>query len=144
MTPLISTRLAAASPRPESASIAGSRPLANSLGPSLSLTSLSLTSLSLISLSLTSLSAPSLLGPVPLDGGPPSFLDSNPSDPMTPDPTPNTRPSMPIHDAATRIFESKDNTPARDGCKKNKFVRSYKQPCAAANQFHSNSGSIPP
>src|ERR1700692_2058060 len=112
MTPLISTRLAAASPRPESASIAGSRstPAENSLEPS-------------------------LLGPVALDGAPPSFLDSKPSDPMTPDPTQNTRPSMPIHDAATRIFRIEDNTPASVVHKKNKFAASYEQPCVVANQL---------
>jgi hypothetical protein len=42
---------------------------------------------------------------------------------------------MTIHDAATRISESKDNTPASGGYKKNKFVGSYEQSCAAANQF---------
>src|SRR6266481_267657 len=110
MTPLISTRLAALSPRPDNASIAGSRsaPTEYSL-------------------------CPSLFGP-PL-GGPPSFLDSKPSDPMTPDPTQNTRPSMPIHDAATRIFRIKDNTPASVVHKKNKFAASYEQPCVPANQF---------
>src|ERR1700730_17664023 len=104
MAPLISTRLAAASPRPESASIAGSRstPAENSLEPSLP-------------------------GPVKPDGAPPSFLDSKPSDPMTPHPTQNTRPSMPHHDAATRIFRIKDNTPALDAHIKNKFVGGYEQ-----------------
>src|SRR6266702_2851887 len=65
MVPAISTRFAALSPKPESASIAGSRaePEENSCGP------------------------PPLFGPAPPSGGPPSFLDSNPSDPMTPDPT---------------------------------------------------------
>src|SRR4051794_17634101 len=99
MTPLISTRLAAASPRPAKASTAASRSAPeNSFGPSLE-------------------------GPVPLGAAPPAFLDSNPSDPMTPDPTPhlrpaifrdsagNTRPSMTIHDDATRILRIKDNTP---------------------------------
>src|SRR5262249_40113802 len=63
MTPLISTRLVL-SPMP-SASIIGSRPgaPANSSGPSLR------------------------LGPVTPDDKAPNFLDSNPSDPMTPDPT---------------------------------------------------------
>src|SRR5580704_14595443 len=88
MTPEISTRLAAVSPRPDSASSAGSRALENSPGPS-------------------------LFDPAPPGGEPPSFLDSNPSDPMTPDPTHRlrpvihsdgacTRPSMTIHDDATR------------------------------------------
>src|SRR6202035_3770781 len=95
MTPEISTRLAALSPRPEIASIAGSRsaPPENSPGPS-------------------------RFGPDP-PGGPPSFLDSNPSDPMTPDPTHhlrpvitnngagNTRPSHDDHDDATRISRIK-------------------------------------
>src|SRR5882672_5923511 len=110
MTPLISTRLAALSPRPDNASIAGSRsaPTEYSL-------------------------CPSLFGP-PL-GGPPSFLDSKPSDPMTPDPTQNTRPSMPIHDAATRIFRTEDNTLASDAHIKNKIVANYKQPCVVANQL---------
>src|SRR5471030_2449507 len=99
MTPEISTRLAAVSPRPEIASIAGSRsaPAANSPGPI-------------------------LFGTDP-PGGPPSFLDSNPSDPMTPDPTHhlrpaflddgagNTRPSMMIHDDATRISNQKITLP---------------------------------
>src|SRR6266496_6377188 len=98
MTPEISTRLAAASPRPDSASIAGSRsaPAENSLGPS-------------------------LFCPVPPDGGPPSFLDSNPSDPMTPDPThsnavhcrcrgPEHAPYHDHHDNAARISRIKDNT----------------------------------
>src|SRR5580704_12771773 len=99
MTPEISTRLAA-SPRPESTSSAGSRsaPPENSPGPS-------------------------MFFPVPLDG-PPSFLDSKPSDPMTPDLTHHlrprhlkrrrrlTRPSMTFHDDTTRISRIKDNTPA--------------------------------
>src|ERR1700722_4097755 len=101
MTPEISTRLAAVSPRPDSASRAGSRALENSPGPS-------------------------LFDPAPPGGEPPSFLDSNPSDPMTPDPTHHlwpvvssdgtcTRPSMTIHDDITReSLESKDNTP---GCR---------------------------
>src|SRR4029453_19548990 len=61
MTPDISTRLAAASPSPENASTAGSRcaPAVYSPGPS-------------------------LFCSVPPDGGPPSFLDPNSSDPMTP------------------------------------------------------------
>src|SRR4051794_9762143 len=100
MTPLISTRLVAASPRPAKASTAASRSAPeNSFGPSLE-------------------------GPAPLGGAPPGFLDSNPSDPMTPDPTPhlrrchlsrqrrNTRPSMTIHDDAPRILQIKDNPPA--------------------------------
>src|SRR5437868_3774080 len=95
MTPLISTRLAAASPRPANASPAASRSAPeNSFGPSLE-------------------------GPAALGAAPPGFLDSNPSDPMTPDPTRhlsacyllrqrrNTRPSMIIHDDATRILRIK-------------------------------------
>src|SRR5712664_2609669 len=111
MTPLISTRFAALSPRPDNASIAGSRsaPTEYSL-------------------------CPSLFGPL-LDGGPPSFLDSKPSDPMTPDPTQNTRPSMPIHDAATRIFRVQDNTLGCHAHIKNKIVANYKQPCVVANQL---------
>src|SRR5262245_33392551 len=98
MTPDISTRLAAASPSPESASTAGSRcaPAAYSPGPS-------------------------LLCPVPPDGGPPSFLDPNSSDPMTPDLTlqksgplavadRNTRPTMTIMITQRESLESKDNT----------------------------------
>src|SRR5262245_14906016 len=78
MTPDISTRLAAASPSPDNASTAGSRcaPVVYSAGPS-------------------------LFCPVPPDGGPPSFLDPNSSDPMTPDLTlqnaAGCRPSGPEH-----------------------------------------------
>src|SRR4030088_2800781 len=90
MTPEISTRLAALSPRPESASIAGSRSALPENSP-----------------------GPTRFVPAPPDGGPPSFLDSNPSDPMTPDPTHhcgpilgdgagNTRPPMTVPDDATR------------------------------------------
>src|ERR1700742_2894346 len=103
MTPEISTRLAALSPRPENASIAGSRSPENSLGASPS---------------CPILPCPSRLDPAAPGDGPPSFLDSNPSDPMTPDPTPYrrpplprqrlyTRPSMTIHDDATRISRIK-------------------------------------
>src|SRR6266404_1520840 len=80
MTPEISTRLAAASPRPENASIVGSRPAlpANSPGPR-------------------------RLCAVPPGGEPPSFLDSNPSDPMTPDPTHHLRPVSERDGAGTRV-----------------------------------------
>src|SRR3954452_9604244 len=64
MTPAISTRLAAASPSPDNASKAASRSALAEYS-----------------------TGPSLFCSVPPDGGPPSFLDSNQSDPMTPDPT---------------------------------------------------------
>src|ERR1044072_10034992 len=79
MTPDISTRLAAASPSPENASTAGSRcaPVVYSPGPT-------------------------LFCPVPPDGGPPSFLDPNSSDPMTPDLTHSKkRPTIAIVDRNT-------------------------------------------
>ncbi len=63
MTPETSTRLAAASPRPENASSAGSRGAPAAV-------------FALVQV---------YFAPTPPDGGPPSFLDSNPSDPMTPD-----------------------------------------------------------
>src|SRR5258707_15389623 len=99
MTPEISTRLAAASPRPDSASSAGSRSAPAAYSP-----------------------GPSLFCPVPPDGGPPSFLDPNSSDPMTPDLTlqnrstvavvdRNTRPTMTIMITQRESLESKDNTP---------------------------------
>src|SRR6266571_3027426 len=99
MTPDISTRFAALSPRPENASIAGSRsaPAENSPGPG-------------------------LFCPAPPDGGPPSFLDSKLSDPMTPDPTHvggpssarlsrNPRTFMTTHDNAARISNQKITLP---------------------------------
>src|SRR5580704_12800005 len=79
MTPLISTRLAALSPRPDSASIAGSRSPEKSPGANLS---------------ELSLPCPSRLDPATPGDDPPSFLDSNPSDPMTPDPTHYPRPAV--------------------------------------------------
>src|SRR5207344_3382361 len=99
MTSDISTRLAAESPSPDKASTAGSRcaPVAYSPGPS-------------------------LFCPVPPDGGPPSFLDTKSSDPMTPDPTlqksgppspwrdRNTRSSMTLMTTLRESLESKDNT----------------------------------
>src|SRR5438309_6946821 len=99
MTPAISTRLAAVSPSPEIASSAGSRSAPPDNSP---------------------VTTP--LGPAPTNGLP-SLLDSLPSDPMTPDPTPfaarhfdATAPehasSMTSHHDATRIPPSKDNTPA--------------------------------
>src|ERR1700730_114434 len=96
MTPEISTRLAALSPRPENASTDGSRSLPADNSP-----------------------GPSRFGPVPPGGKPPSFLDSNPSDPMTADPTPlsaarhltrrhrNTHQSMASQHDATRISRIK-------------------------------------
>src|ERR1700760_4575409 len=72
ITPLISTRLAALSPRPDSASIAGLPSSENSPG---------------LNPSRPNLLWPSRLDPVTLGDDPPIFLDSNPSDPMTPDPT---------------------------------------------------------
>src|SRR6516162_4218859 len=62
MTPEISTRLAA-SPMPDTASMAGSRDAPPEKSP-----------------------VPRRFGPVPA-AGTPTFLDSNPSDPITPDPT---------------------------------------------------------
>src|SRR5689334_19016801 len=99
MVPEISTRLAAASPRPEKASSAASRDTPPAYSP-----------------------GPSLFCPAPPADGPPSFLDSNPSDPMTPDPTHQLRlvhaatnpEHAAIHDQLTTApresLESKDNT----------------------------------
>src|ERR1700744_4688807 len=83
MTPLISTRLVL-SPMP-SASIIGSRlgTPTNSSGPSLR------------------------LGPVTLDDKAPNFLDSNPSDPMTPDPTHSSlRPILDEDGASHALIEN--------------------------------------
>src|SRR5262249_33979981 len=93
------TRLAAASPRPEKASAAGSRGVLSEYSP-----------------------GPSLPCPAPPDGGAPSFLDSNPSDPMTPDPTHRLQPvslrrylkarcCTTAHEQRTRISNQKITLP---------------------------------
>src|SRR6516225_7999696 len=97
MTPEISMRFAA-SPRPDSASSAASRPVLPGNSPD-----------------------PSRLADVPPDTGTP-FLDSNPSDPITPDLTHHfavhratdrtkSAPTEIFVKARANLYESKDNIP---------------------------------